>query len=155
MSENMLFCLGDDKFKSKGEGYQKSYRVFNKQVSESEYEEIKESLPEINIPQTHWIKESDMTGEEKKNKPLYKTLGGYLKTITYEESWANWWNKASKSDKNAILDLDQFDADIFKGITGIDLKKDTKSDKKRQELIDKSEELKEKANELIEQANKL
>ena len=55
MSENMLFCLGDGQWESKGEGYQKNYRIFNKDVEKSEWEKIKNSLPNIKIAFLSWI----------------------------------------------------------------------------------------------------
>jgi hypothetical protein len=155
MSEKMIFCLGEGRSESKGNGYQKNYMVFNKKVTEEEYEEIEESLSDLKITATHWVDEDDMTEDEKDDHDVYKSLGGYLKYVSYEDAWKNFWDNASQKDKDLILDIPQFDAKIFLGITGIDPKKDSKADRKKKELIDKAEELKVKANELIEQANKL
>lgn len=66
MSENMLFCLGEDKWESKGIGYQKHYMVFNTQVGEDEFEKIKSNLSGIEISMNRWIEEKDMTRQEKK-----------------------------------------------------------------------------------------
>ena len=120
MSENMLFCLGEGQYESQGAGYQKSYQVFNQQVEQKEWEEIKNSL-DIKILPTIWIDKAGMTAEEKKNNSVYKEIGGYLKTFTYEEAWANWWKEASQKDKNKILDIKYFDHKIFTEITGIDI----------------------------------
>ena len=117
----MLFCLGDSKFESEGNGYQKSFRVFNQQLTESEFKEIKNSLPDIALSLTCWIDKKDMGKDEKNSVSGWSEMGGYLKILDYEEAWAKWWNKAKQSDKNKILNCKYFDAVIFKGITGIDV----------------------------------
>lgn len=119
MSENMLFCLGEGKYESKGIGYQKSFMVFNKQLTESEYNEVKSSMPDIELPLARWIESKDMSKEEKKNVSGWDEMGGYLKTLGYEESWAKWWSEASQEDKNKILNCKYFDAEVFTGITGL------------------------------------
>jgi len=119
MSEYMLFCLGTDKYESSGEGYQKNYRIFNQEVEKSEWEKIKNSLPSIELKVSSWIDKKDMSKSEKDSKSGWETMGGYLKTLSYEEAWAKWWNEANQEDKNKILNIPQFDAKIFTGITGI------------------------------------
>ncbi len=116
MSERMIFCLGEGKYEPKGEGYQKNNRIFNVQLTPEEWDEIEQ--PNIKLPVTKWIDKSDMTTQEKKDKPVYKDLGGYLKVLSYEDAWAEWW---ANNDHQEILDLPHFDADIFKQITGIDV----------------------------------
>lgn len=120
MSERMLFCLGEGRYESKGAGYQKNNQIFNTQVTESEWNEARNSLPEIKIAITKWVDKKDMTKDEKNDNPVYKETGGYLKRYEYKEAWANWWNKASEKDRQAILDLPHFNAEIFTGITGIE-----------------------------------
>lgn len=115
----MLFCLGEGPMVSSGIGYQKNYMVFNTQVTKDEYKKIKEGLPEIKISHTYWIEEKDMTDKEKKDFSFYKQIGGYLKRISYEDAWLNWWSNASSKDKKKILDIPYFNWDIFTGITGI------------------------------------
>jgi hypothetical protein len=122
MSEFMLFCLGAGEWESKGAGYQKSYQIFNVQVEKEEWEKIKNSVPDIELPVAHWVKGDEMTAAEKKEKTIYKEIGGYLKVLSYEDTWKEWWNAAAEKDKKAILDIKYFDAVIFKGITGIDIK---------------------------------
>ena len=67
--------------------------------------------------------ESDMTDEEKENHPEYKTTGGYLKVLDETECTQMWWDNANEEVKQCILDLPNFDADIFKECTGIDVNK--------------------------------
>lgn len=117
----MLFCLGEGRLESKGAGYQKNNQIFNTQVTKEEWNEVRNSLPEIKIQITKWVDKKDMTKEEKNNSSVWKEIGGYLKRYTYEEAWQNWWNDASKADKQAILDLPHFDSEIFTGITGIEV----------------------------------
>ena len=118
----MLFCLGAGKYESKGAGYQKHYQVFNVQLEKEEWEKVKASMPVIKIPLTKWIDKKDMTDDEKEDSNVWKDIGGYLKRNSYEEAWAIWWNEAKQSDKDKILNCGYFNAEIFKGITGIDVK---------------------------------
>jgi len=119
MSEYMLFCLGEGKYESKGEGYQKNYRVFNQQLTKEEWEKVKLELPVIKIPLTKWVDKKDMTADEKEDHNVWKEIGGYLKTNSYEDAWAIWWSEAKQEDKDKILNCKYFDAKIFTEITGI------------------------------------
>ena len=70
-----------------------------------------------------WYK--DMTDEEKAAHPEAETTGGYLKEVRMTaEIRQAWWNSLSDCDKKTILSLPNFDAAIFKEITGIDVKKE-------------------------------
>ena len=68
-----------------------------------------------------WIPESEMTDEEKKADPDFYVRGGYLKTFTWEEAWANYWRDSDEKEKQKVLNLPNFDPVIFKEITGIDV----------------------------------
>ena len=68
-----------------------------------------------------WIPESDMTDKEKKDDPNFFVRQGYLKTYTWNEAWANYWRDCDEKEKQRVLNLPNFDADIFKEITGIDV----------------------------------
>ena len=70
---------------------------------------------------TKWIPENNMTDEEKEEHPSYKTTCGYLKTYTYKEACQNMWNKWSEDERNLIMKLPNFDKEIFKEITGIEV----------------------------------
>jgi len=131
MSERMIFCLGDGRWESKGDGYQKNNMIFNKQVTEKEWDEIRYSLPTIKLPVSRWID------------------GDCLKTMSYKDAWKIAWEEMSKSDKDKILGIKYFDKTIFKKITGI------KIDDKKSELLKKADELIAKANELREEASKI
>ena len=68
---------------------------------------------------TEWIYEKDMTDEEKKKNPTYKTTGGYLKVLDESDIVQIWWNGLNNKDKNIIMSIPNFDKDIFYECTGI------------------------------------
>ena len=70
-----------------------------------------------------WIVLSDMTDQEKSDHPECETFGGYLKTYGYKEAWKEMWKSLSEKEKQSILDLPNFDKDIFFDITGIRIEK--------------------------------
>ena len=63
----------------------------------------------------------DMTEKEIKNHPEAEVTGGYLKQMDYDEKVKEWWKSLTDKDKNCIKSLPNFDPDIFKEITGIDV----------------------------------
>ena len=67
---------------------------------------------------TAWIPYTD---EEKKADPEKEMIGGYLKKYTMKEAWANWWKEMSENDKRIVQEIPNFDAKIFKEITGIEV----------------------------------
>ena len=74
---------------------------------------------------TDWIPYTD---EEKKADLKKEMIGGYLKEYTMKEAWANWWGKTSEKDKKIIQEIPNFDAKIFKEITGIEVNNDTEKE---------------------------
>ena len=74
-----------------------------------------------NIVKTVWIDEENMTDKEAEENPDYEILGGYLKTFSDSEMWANMWNSITEEEKEEIKSLPNFDKDIFKEITGIEI----------------------------------
>lgn len=75
-----------------------------------------------NSPQ--WIPATNMSREEKEQYPDYEILGGYLRKQNNLESNQLYWDKLSKCEKDIVKSLPNFDAVIFKKITGIDVNKD-------------------------------
>lgn len=67
---------------------------------------------------------SDMTNEEKAEHPEAQTTGGYLKKRTTEDNARKWWAELDEDDRHLIFSLPNFDAAIFKEITGIDVDND-------------------------------
>lgn len=74
---------------------------------------------------TKWI---PYTEEEKKADPEKEMIGGYLKKYTMKEAWANWWGEMSEEAKKIVQDIPNFDANIFKEITGIEVNNDTEKE---------------------------
>ena len=66
-----------------------------------------------------WIWEDDMTDEEKEQHPEYSVTGGFLKHIEKETGRQMWWDGLSERKKDIVMQLPNFDKDIFKEITGI------------------------------------
>jgi hypothetical protein len=74
-------------------------RMFNKDTGKKR-DEI--AIPYIQLPITEWV-------------------DGKLITRTYKEAWAMAWSELTDNEKQQFLDLPNFDAKIFKEITGIDV----------------------------------
>lgn len=74
-----------------------------------------------------WISECYMSDKEKKENPSYKTTGGYLKVEVPKNSPQKWWNNLPQMKKNIVMGLPNFNADIFKKITGIEVRKEKQS----------------------------
>jgi hypothetical protein len=117
MSENMLFCLGTGKYDKSGAGYQQNNQIFNGKVSEDVFNKAKNSRPKFQLPVTKWIEKKDMTKEEETTARLQ--MGGYLKTLSYQDAWVEAWKTASKEFKAWVLGLPNFNQEIFTKITGI------------------------------------
>ena len=65
-----------------------------------------------------WV---EYTDAEKKESVIRQCAGGYLKRYSYKEACANWWSKYTDDEKQIIMTMPNFDADIFEEITGIDV----------------------------------
>ena len=109
---NGVFCTEPDM----------NIRIFNKPsgMSPREFYRSKyyEALCRAPFLLTDWI---PYTEEEKKEDPEKELIGGYLKEYTMKEAWANWWKEMSEEDKKIVQDIPNFDAKIFKEITGIEV----------------------------------
>jgi hypothetical protein len=71
-----------------------------------------------------WIWSNSMTEDEKKANPSHATTGGFLRKdseYSYKKSWQNVWNQCSQDEKDLIKSLPNFDAAIFKEITGVEV----------------------------------
>jgi hypothetical protein len=69
----------------------------------------------------NWVYEENMTETEKKDNPGFYVAGGYLKTYGYKEACKNMWDKLTDKEKDKIKELPNFDKEIFKEITGIEI----------------------------------
>ena len=70
-----------------------------------------------------WVWDYDMTDEEKQQHPEYSVTGGFLKNIEVEGERQEWWDSLTKEKKDSVMSLPNFDKNIFKEITGIDVNK--------------------------------
>lgn len=68
-----------------------------------------------------WVFSKDMTEEEKEQHPEHETAGGYLKTVPFKTACRMMWDKLDAADRQKVLDLPNFDARIFKEVTGIEV----------------------------------
>ena len=66
----------------------------------------------------------DMTDEERAEHPEAEVTGGYLKESHDSKTVQDWWDTLSEEQKKIIKSLPNFDAEIFKKITGIEVEKD-------------------------------
>jgi hypothetical protein len=76
-------------------------------------------LNRIDFRPTEFIWSDDMTDEEKATHPEWETTEGYLKKLDTSECCHDWWMNLSMEEKCAIKNMPNFDAGIFKEITGI------------------------------------
>ena len=84
---------------------------------------VKRLLDTISYNALQWVYSDKMTEEEKEQHPKYKTTGGYLKELDKSKCGQLWWDNLLDYNKNVIKSLPNFDAEIFKEITGIDINK--------------------------------
>ena len=101
--------------------------MFNKPTKLT-YEELQEKYPEAynllyysSFKLTEWIPDYNMSDEEKIAHPEYKTTGGYLKRNDFKEVCQKMWDSFDKTERNKIKKLPNFDKDVFKEITGIEV----------------------------------
>ena len=78
-------------------------------------------LNQIDDCPLEYVRFDTMTDEEKAAHPEAETTGGYLKERTTADNARKWWAGLSADDRNIIFSLPNFDAMIFKEITGIDV----------------------------------
>ena len=94
-------------------------RMFNKPTNLTWNEINHPSFNEFYL--NKWIGESEMNDEEKKAEPKFFVRGGYLKTYTWNEAWTNFWKDTNEENRKKFINLPNFDAKVFKDITGIDV----------------------------------
>ena len=75
----------------------------------------------INLNVVEWVFSDDMSDEEKAAHPEHKTTGGFLKKLDINDCYNKWWQSLSDKQKTVITDIPNFDPEIFKQITGIDV----------------------------------
>ena len=68
---------------------------------------------------TEWV---EYSAEEKAQDETKRLIGGYLKTYSYQEACKNWWANMTDENREIIMSMPNFDANVFKEITGIEVK---------------------------------
>ena len=63
----------------------------------------------------------DMTDQEKTAHPEAEVTGGYLKQLDNSECGSIWWRGLNDYEKSIIKAIPNFDKEIFKEITGVDV----------------------------------
>ena len=76
----------------------------------------------VGVLEYRWLE--NMTDEEKAEHPEAKTTGGYLKELNNSECAVSWWRSLDQHEKNIIMSIPNFNREIFKEITGIDVDAD-------------------------------
>ena len=101
-------------------------RLFNKRSNwtyrDWRYSSARDLMCDCPYTKTVWINEKYMTDSEKEENPTWECTGGYLKTInaTKEDKQA-WWDNLDDEEQEEIKRLPNFDKEIFKEITGIEV----------------------------------
>jgi hypothetical protein len=83
-----------------------------------------------------WVPASEMTDKEKLDNPKFFTADGYLKRVDWLEAWKIYWEKSDAEEKRKVLGLPNFDAEIFKKITGIDVAEKITSCEGKEVVVD-------------------
>ena len=99
--------------------------IFNKPTDKFRDEIIKMEGMRIlrsRFVNSKWIYSVNMTDEEKAAHPEHEITGGYLKTVDFKTACKSMWSKLSDDEKLAVMQLPNFDADVFEDITGINVK---------------------------------
>ena len=103
---------------------EKTVPIFNKDSGltwkEIIYKDWYAALRSGSFKLTEWIW---YTEEEMEDSPIRQAIQGYLKQYTFEEACLNWWDSLSSELKELIKTIPNFDKEIFKQITGIEVEK--------------------------------
>lgn len=86
---------------------------------------------------TEWVKEEDMTEEEKEKHPSHKTTGGYLRVYSYHEAWRRSFDAQDNIEEQIrqLEALPNFNYDKFVQISGIDYRNEKKVNLSDDELV--------------------
>ena len=98
-----------------------SVRVFGKDCQRETWDYASKPYWIYKISPTTWVPEADMTDQEKVENPTFNSCQGYLRVNDWKDEWRKAYNNATPEDIVLTRALPNFDAAIFKEITGIDL----------------------------------
>ena len=101
-------------------------RLFNKRSNwtyrDWRYSSARDLMCDCPYTKTVWINEKYMTDSEKEENPTWERTGGYLKTIEVtDEDRQAWWDNLDDEEREEVMSLPNFDKEIFKKITGIEV----------------------------------
>lgn len=71
-----------------------------------------------------WVYSEDMTDEEKEKHPEHETTCGFLRTRSKSSERQAWWKRLDEHREKEVKSIPNFDAKIFKEITGIEVGED-------------------------------
>ena len=100
--------------------FNKPTKYTRKQIEEN-YAEALEIVRTLNIRPSIWISADAMTMEEKAAHPEWEWTNGYLKQLDPKDEWKVAWFALSDDRKALVKSLPNFDPEVFKEITGIEV----------------------------------
>lgn len=96
------------------------FGAFNKPCTPKEWDSAKK--PEfLYFDLTVWVYSDSMTDVEKEDHPHHEVNGGYLKQLDYKSAFKSAYESATEEEKQQLLNLPNFDSDVFKEISGVDV----------------------------------
>jgi len=94
-------------------------RIFNKETDKTRDEIDFPSFLYFDL--TVWVSHDTATDEEKEvHKTEIETSGGFLKRLEYKDAFRLAWDKSKKEEHKKLLNLPNWNNEIFKEISGID-----------------------------------
>ena len=78
-------------------------------------------LKQIPVRKLEYISVEKMTEKEKAEHPEAKITGGYLREEDHSADVQQWWRNLEECEKDEIKAIPNFDKEIFKEITGIEV----------------------------------
>ena len=102
-------------------------RLFNKRSKWTHHDwlnsEAYSVMRDCPYTKTIWIDSYCMTDLEKEENPSWECTDGYLKTIyVTDKDKQEWWDNLYDVEREEVMSLPNFDKEIFKEITGIEVK---------------------------------
>lgn len=89
--------------------------------NDKKYDVIYDVLYCYDFPLTYWLSFEDMTDKEKEQYKQYELQGGVLLRRDYKSACELWWKNIPENEKQAFIEWEYFDKDIFFEITGIEV----------------------------------
>ena len=112
--ESGCFCTQGDGLRF----FNKSSSMYREDWVNSRARYILGEMPDLIV---EWISSDEMSEDEKIQNPSHETTGGYLKVTDKRDARQEWWGGLTDDNKQEVMSLPNFDADIFRECTGIDV----------------------------------